>query len=169
MGWIDIILALPLLYGLIRGVIKGIVQTVGTLVGLFLSILLAYWLAEPVSPLFVDWFVLTPNQSYVLAFFIIFALTLLLSVIVVKLLEKLLSSLTLGWVNRIFGGIFGMLKYAVLLSVLINLVDTVDERIRFIPQEKKNESFLYKPVKAVVPTIMPYVHFYLDSKNETTK
>ncbi len=169
MNWIDFILVLPLLYGLIYGLVKGMLKIIGTLVGLILAIVLSYFLAETLSNPFADWFSLTLQQGYVLAFIIIFALTFLICVIVAKLLEKLMSTLTLGWVNRMCGGLFGMLKWAMLLSVIINLVDAVDERFQVIPSDTKNESFLYEPVKAVVPTLMPYVHFYLDSQNETTK
>ena len=169
MNWIDLIIAVPLLIGIILGVVRGILKTIGTLVGLILAILLSYFFSESLSHPFADWFSLTPHQGYVLAFFVIFVLTLLICVTVAWLLEKLLKSITLGWVNRLFGGLFGLLKYALLLSVLINLVDAVDERFELIPREMKSESLLYKPVKAVVPTLMPYVHFYLDSENERTK
>lgn len=169
MNWIDFIIAVPLLIGIVLGVVKGILKTIGTLVGLVLAILLSYLLAETISQPLSEWFSLTSQQGYVLAFFVIFVITMLVCLLAAKLLEKFLSTLTLGWVNRLLGGLLGLLKYALLLSVLINLVDSVDQRFHFIPSDVKNESLLYEPAKAVVPTLMPYVHFYLDSQNETTE
>lgn len=169
MNWIDIILAIPLLIGLAVGIYKGILKTIGTLIGLFLSILLAYCFADNLTAFVESCFAVSSNQSYVLSFALIFITTFILCVIVVKIIEKFLEAVTLGWANRLAGGLFGVLKYALLLSVLINLVDAVDSRFHFIPSQQKESSFLYKPVKAVVPTIMPYVHFYLDSENERTK
>lgn len=168
-NWLDIVLALPLVYGVVRGLYNGFVQSIGSFIGMIIGIIVAYSFAESFSVQIMQWFVLTPEQSYPIAFILLFIVALLVCAAIIRLLDKFLSFVLLGWANKLLGGVFGLLKYALLLSVLINLVDTVDERIHFIPQEKKNESFLYKPVKAVVPTIMPYVHFYLDPENEAKK
>lgn len=168
LNWLDIILGIPLLYGLIRGLFRGIVQSVGSLVGLVLGIVIAYAYADVFGQQLVQWFVLTPNQSYTIAFILLFIAMVILCALVVKIIDKFLSIITLGWVNKLLGGCFGFLKVALLLSVLIYLVDRVDERFKWIQPEVKQHSLLYNPVKMVVPTLMPYVHFYLD-KNETAE
>jgi membrane protein required for colicin V production len=89
--------------------------------------------------------------------------------LLVKIIDKFLSLVTLGWINKLLGGVFGLLKFALLLSVLIHLVDMVDQRFNWIQPQVKQNSLFYKPVKAVLPTVMPYVHLYLDKHNETTR
>lgn len=168
-NWLDIVLGIPLLYGLVRGLFKGIVQSIGSLIGLVIGIVVAHAYAPTLSQYLDQWFNLTLNQCFTLSYILLFIAVVLLCAMVVKIIDKFLSIITLGWVNKLLGGCFGFLKYALLLSVLVNLLDTVDERLNFIPKEKKEISFLYQPVKSVVPMLMPYVHFYLDSQNETTE
>ena len=168
-NWLDRALGLPLLYGLVRGLFRGIVQSIGSLVGLVLGIALAYVYADALSQQLSQWFVFTANQSYTIAFILLFVVVVLVCALLVKMLDKFLSIVTLAWLNKLLGGCFGLLKYALLLSVLINLVDIVDERFNWIQPQVKEQSFLYKPIKAVVPTLMPYVHFYFDQQNETTR
>lgn len=168
-NWLDIVLGIPLLYGLVRGLFKGIVQSIGSLLGLVLGIVLAHAYAPAFSQQLVQWFVLTPNQSYTLSYILLFIAIVVVCAIIVKIIDKFLSIVTLGWVNKLLGGCFGFLKFALLLSVLIHLVDMVDERFKWIQPSVKQQSMLYKPVKQVVPTLMPYVHFYLDKQDETTK
>ena len=168
-NWIDLVLGVPLLYGIVAGLFKGIVQSLGSLIGLVIGIIIAYAYAEPFSMQLCEWFVLTPSQSYTISFILLFALVVLVCALIVRIIDKFLSIVTLGWLNKLLGGCFGLLKYALLLSVLIYLVDMVDQRFKWINPETKSQSLLYKPVKAVVPTLMPYVHSYFDKENETAR
>ena len=168
-NWIDIILAIPLAVGIVMGLIKGIVKSLGSLLGLVIGIVVAYLCAEPFNTLLSEYLTWSPTQLYVLAFVLLFVVVVLLCALLVKIIDKFLSIVTLAWLNKLLGGCFGLLKYALLLSVLINLVDIVDERFNWIQPQVKEQSFLYKPIKAVVPTLMPYVHFYFDQQNETTR
>ena len=168
-NWLDIALGLPLLYGLVRGLFRGIVQSIGSLVGLVLGIALAYVYADALSQQLSQWFVFTASQSYTIAFILLFVVVVLVCALLVKMLDKFLSIVTLGWINKLLGGCFGFLKVALLLSVIIYLVDRFDDRFKWIKPEVKQHALLYKPVKAVVPTVLPFVHSYLDSENERTK
>ena len=169
LNWIDIIVGIPLLYGLISGLYKGIVQSIGSLVGLVLGIVVAYFFAEPLSYVMEEWFALAPSYGYTISFVVLFVAVMLICMLLVKLITKLLSAITLGWLNRVLGACFGLLKIALLLSVLVNLLDNLDQKVGWIQPEKKQASWFYNPVKQVVPTLMPYVHFYLDSQHERTK
>ncbi|MBQ2025530.1 MAG: CvpA family protein [Paludibacteraceae bacterium] len=168
-NWLDIALGIPLLYGIVSGLFKGIVQSVGSLIGLVLGIVLAYVYAKPFSQQLIQWFVLTPDQSYAISFVLLFIAVVVVCALLVKIIDKFLSLVTLGWINKLLGGVFGLLKFALLLSVLIHLVDMVDQRFNWIQPQVKQNSLFYKPVKAVLPTVMPYVHLYLDKHNETTR
>lgn len=169
LNWLDIVLGIPLVYGVVRGLFKGVVQSVGSLIGLVLGIVLAYAYAQPFSEQLIQWFVLTPTQSYTISFILLFVLVVVVCALLVKLIDTFLSLVTLGWVNKLLGGLFGLLKIALLLSVLIHLVDMVDQRFKWIQPQVKQQSLLYTPVKAVLPTLMPYVHLYLDKQHETTE
>ena len=61
---------------------------------------------------------------------------------------------------------FGVIKYALILSVLINLANELNNNILFVSEERKAESILYMPLKEFVPAVMPYAKFYIDGENE---
>ena len=93
-----------------------------------------------------------------------FAITFLLIIIAVhflaKLLEKFISIIALGFVNKLLGAVFGLLKAGVILSVVLVLINLADEKFKFIPSEEKSESLLYEPVLSLVPAVIPGVKDY---------
>lgn len=159
--WLDICLLVPLAWGLIRGIFKGLVLSVGSLLGLFLGIFIANAYADDVAKAFTEWFTLSGTACYVIAFLVIFVGVSLLTFIVAKVLDRFLAVITLAWLNRTLGAIFGLLKYALILSVILNLFDSVGNYINIIPEASKEKSILYRPVQKFLPAIMPYVNFYL--------
>lgn len=99
--------------------------------------------------------------SYRVLMLISFALTFLLIVIAIhflaKVLEKFISLIALGFINKLFGAIFGLLKTAFILSVILIIINMADKTLRFIPLEEKSKSVLYEPVSRLVPVVIPGV------------
>jgi membrane protein required for colicin V production len=59
------------------------------------------------------------------------------------MITKTLKLVALGMINRIFGGIFGLLKWATLLSSFVLVTQEINEIITFIPQERVEGSISY--------------------------
>jgi membrane protein required for colicin V production len=72
----------------------------------------------------------------------------------------------LGLINKIFGGIFALLKSGVILSVVFVFIARVNSTIPFIEKETLDTSVLYAPVKEIVPTIFPQIIKEIDEKKE---
>lgn len=168
---LDLLLLVPLVYGGVRGLYNGLVKTLGSFIGLVISVLVAYLYADALSEIIIQLFVLTVEQSYIASYVILLLVSLLVCTLIIKALDGLVSFVSLGWVNKLLGAIFGVLKYAVFLSLIINLVEIVDEHYKKTPSDTdaRTNSVVYQTVKSVVPSLMPYIHFYNDAKNETTK
>ena len=45
------------------------------------------------------------------------------------------------------------------VSILIVLINSIDRRAPFIPEEHKENSLLYKPLSQFAPSIFPYLNF----------
>ena len=92
-----------------------------------------------------------------------FAVTFVAIVIIVhflaRILEKFLQVIALGFVNRISGLIFGILKTAFIISILLVIVNGINRRINKIPEETINNSLLYQPLSKFAPSIFPYLNF----------
>ena len=161
MSYIDIILIIPLLWGTYKGFTKGFIIQISTLAALMLGIYGGIKFSETVSVYLQEYI----EVNYRVLMLISFALTFLLIVIAIhflaKVLVKFISLIALGFVNKLFGAIFGLLKTAFILSVVLMLINMADETFRFIPLKEKSKSMLYEPVSRLLPTVIPGVTEFL--------
>lgn len=155
MNYIDIIIAIPLLWGLYKGFTKGIILEAATLIALGLAIwgavkfhdFVTVWMRESLN-----W---TSKYMPVISFALIFIGVLILVFAIAKLLEKIIKAVALGFLNKLAGGVFGILKFGLILSVVIFLLNAIEKNYSFIPPDIKNKSVLYEPVGKIAPLIIP--------------
>ena len=67
----------------------------------------------------------------------------------------MVEGMALGPINKIGGAIFGVLKFAMVMSVAIFVINAVEKSYPIVSFEAKNESLLYKPVGMIAPIIIP--------------
>ena len=149
MGFLDIILAMLLVYGLYKGLRNGFFVEIASLValiaGLFGAIHFSYIAGGYLSEL-VQW-----EQQYInlVAFIITFVIIVLLIHVVGKLLSKVTEFSLLGILNKLAGGVFGALKTAVIIGALLIYFDKLNENADIVKQETINTSILYTPLKDI--------------------
>jgi membrane protein required for colicin V production len=159
MNYLDIVIALPLLWGVYRGFTKGLIISVASLLALVLGIYIAIHFSSFFGEYINRWFHPDPKRLKVLSF----AITFLIVVILVRLigwgLDKLIKAVALGFVNRFLGVFFNLLKWAFILSILISIMDSGDRTKNLIDEKVKDESILYRPVSMIAPFIFPFLNF----------
>ena len=64
--------------------------------------------------------------------------------IVAKAMTKILKLAALGLLNRMLGGVFGVLKWCFILSALVLIYDQINGVITFTPQTFKEDSKFYQ-------------------------
>lgn len=157
MGVIDIILGALILFGLIRGFMKGLFVEVASLVALIAGVYGAIHFSNFAADFLVekaDWNEKTIN---IVAFAITFVVIVLAIALAGKALTKLANFAALGIINKLLGGIFGGLKIALILSVVLIIFDKMNSTLPFTEKETLEDSILYNPVKSLVPMILPSV------------
>ena len=60
----------------------------------------------------------------------------------------------LGLISRVLGGVFGVLKMALITSALLLIVNSIDQQLEIIPKEQKKKAFLYQPISEIVPFLL---------------
>ena len=143
MSWLDIIILLPLLIGLVRGLMKGLVIEITSIVAIILGVLGSrLW-----GAMFATWllrqFAWPESVCVVLAYALLFVGISILLHLVAKLLTKLFKKVSLGWLNRLLGGIFGTLKWAIIVLTMVLCVHRLDEQFHFIQSDLKEQSIIY--------------------------
>lgn len=155
MNELDIVLALPLIWGTYRGFRNGLVYEVLIVIVLIAGVygghLLVNYVTEYVQTNF-------NYHSKMLPFYSFIGILILLMVIIyfiTKASNKLLDFFGLGIINKIAGALIGVVKWAFFISLLFYLVAPFDGKNNIIPKEKKEESFLYEPISQFALLIIP--------------
>jgi membrane protein required for colicin V production len=157
MNFIDILLIVPLGYAAWRGFKKGFIIEVFTLlallVGLYAGIHFSDWTANLIKGN-VDM-----EDSYlpVIAFTLTFLAVGAMVYFAGKMLEQMVRVVNLSPLNKILGVVFGLIKMVYTLSVVLILVETYDERGDFLPEDQKEDSLLYAPIKVVAAATIPAI------------
>jgi membrane protein required for colicin V production len=74
--------------------------------------------------------------------------------------------MSLGGLNKFLGGLFGALKYALIVSVLLNVFDAMDSRFPLIKAKTKEESIGYKPLLKFAPKLWDETKKNKESENK---
>ncbi|AUS04992.1 CvpA family protein [Pseudotamlana carrageenivorans] len=170
MGVIDIVLGALILFGLVRGFMKGLFVEVASLIaliaGVYGAIHFSNYAADYLKTL-TSW---EENTITICAFAITFIVIVLAIALAGKALTKLANFAALGILNKLLGGVFGALKIALILSVILNIFDRMNNPITFLDKATVEDSLLYEPVKSMVPLIYPSIMAETEKqdKNETT-
>ena len=165
MNYLDIIITVSLLYGLIKGFSNGLVKEVTSLSALFIGVYVALNFSEFLEPKFID--VLDGYQQFVpvLAFGILF----LVSVLCIKSLgivvDKLTKALALGVFSKIFGGVFGFLKVVVIFSFLLFVITDY----KLVDKQTKEDSVLFGPLTEATRIITPQLKKHQSILNKIDK
>lgn len=161
-SYLDILIGIPLLWAIYKGFTKGLIIQLGAL----LALLLGIYGAIKFSSFTAQWLVDTFEFSGKYLGLVAFSLTFIGIVVVVHLLARLLSKIAgmvaLEFVNRLLGVVFSLLKMGFIISVIIVILNSIDERINFIEEETKQESILYKPMGKLAPAIFPIITEAID-------
>ena len=155
MNTFDIIIAGLLLFGFVRGLFKGLFVEIASLVALIGGVYGAMHFSFYASDFLhqqVNW-----DENYIsLA---AFALTFIGIVIVVslagKLLTKIASFAALGFLNKLLGGVFGLIKIALILSVILSFFLKMNNAIPFVSKSDMKASILVYPITEIAPTLFP--------------
>lgn len=157
MNFIDILILVPLIYGAWRGFKKGLIIEVFTLLALLVGIYAGIHFSDWTSDRIEEYFEMEANYLPVVAFSLTFLAVGAMVYFAGKMLEQMIKVVNLSPINKIFGAIFGIIKMLYTLSILLILLETYDERGDFIPEEVKDNSMLYRPVKLTAAATIPAI------------
>ncbi len=157
MNWIDLIILALLFFGLIQGFIDGVIIGVAGLAALVLGIWgaihFSWWTADKMAA----WFDLQEWWTGVAAFGLTLVVILIGVRIIGRLLDTVMNQISLGFAVKLLGAAFGVLKTALILSLIFFLLNTINEKKQFLPSATISGSFLYKPISGLVPSIFPVI------------
>lgn len=168
MGFLDIVLGLLLGYGLYKGLKNGIFVEIASLIALIAGIFGAIhfsYIAGNYLHQNMQW-----DERYIniAAFIITFIAIVLVVHLAGKFLTKIADFAMLGLLNKIAGGIFGVVKVAVILGAILIFFERVNTSVGLVKNEAFESSVLYEPLKEIGALVFNAVLKGSDSEEEET-
>ncbi|WP_338646867.1 CvpA family protein [Flavobacterium sp. KS-LB2] len=162
MGFLDIILGVLLAFALYKGIRNGLFVELASLVSLILGIYVAVKFSSFMKDFigsFVKW---NPNTIQVIAF----VLTFILVVIGISLLGKFLTGVAdfafLGWLNKLGGGFFRVLKTILIIGIVFKVFEKINYHNFLAKKETLDNSLFYNPIQKTAGFMYPSIENWYD-------
>lgn len=164
MNTIDIVIGIILLIAFFIGFRKGLLRSLASFIGLVAGVYGAMFFSDYVRAYLDKWFDWSQDLTRIASFLITFFLIMLIFSVLGRLLTKVADFAMMGIFNKLFGGIFSVLKYAFVISVVFMFVNA-SENYRILTPEQREDSVLYAPVASLAPAILPTIMKEVDELN----
>ena len=74
-----------------------------------------------------------------------------------KAVEGVLKVVMLGWLNKLLGIVFALLKAVLIIGLVIILFEAINNTFPIVPSKTMEESIFYGTVKDLANLIFPYL------------
>lgn len=153
MNSIDITFLIIIGVGFVFGLFKGLIRELASLAAIVLGIYGAKMFSSLLVPILIQFFKISDKVAQPVAYIVLFIIIVVLLLMLARAIDKLFDAVALDGLNKFLGGLFGALKYALILSVLINVFDTFDQKLQFMSKENRENSIVYKPLMNLAPQL----------------
>ena len=157
MNTLDIILLLCFIPGVVSGFSKGFILQVASIAaivaGAWASYRFAGMAASGIAPYLGD---ASPSIIQICAFAITFLAVAVLVALAARALRGIVRFVMLGWLDKLLGVAFGILKIALLLSIAVILFDNINVHTAWASDETLSSSIVYPSLKTFGYAVFPY-------------
>lgn len=155
MNVFDTILGCLLLYSIYKGLKKGLFVELAS----FLALILGIYVTIKFSGILRDFLVSVTSWSPKYISIIAFALTFILVVVGIYFVAKILTGVAsfayLGWLNKLAGALFSVLKTIIILSIVFNLFQKMNINYMIASKKTLDNSVFFNPILEISATVFP--------------
>lgn len=155
MNFIDVLLIVPIIYACYKGFKHGFIIELFTLLAILVGIYVGIHFSDAVSGWMKKSWGWDSPYLPIISFTVIFLGVGAMIYFAGKVLEKMIKVVQLSPLNKALGILFAGLKMLYILSVLLVIIESYDEKGDFFPEETKKNSLLYVPVRDVSTKTVP--------------
>lgn len=157
MNILDIILLVCFVPAIFQGIRKGFIAQAVSIISIVLGIWASARFANIVSSWIAQYITASEQVLKVVAFALILVLVFLALAALGKMLEGMFKLVMLGWLNKLLGVIFALLKTGLIVGLVIMAFSSLNDNFRFVQESVLNESVLYLPLKKLAFEVFPYL------------
>lgn len=152
----DILLIVPLVWGTYRGFYKGLIREITSLVAMVIVFYVSLKLYAQLAT-FISSHIhtkLSPTYMSIAAFTILFLVLYVIVYAISIKIEKMTEALHISLINHLAGGLFGLAKWALMVSIVISLLTMFGNKADFT-LIKFNHTWTYNHLQLLAPNLMP--------------
>lgn len=157
MSFLDIIVCALLVFAFYKGVVNGLFVELASLISLVLGIYFAVKFSSFVKELLMGFVKWNPNSIQIVAFI----LTFIVVVIAIHLLGKFLTGIAnfafLGWLNKLGGGFFRVLKTVLIVSIVFSVFEKINYNNYLAKKETLDNSIFFNPIQKIAGYVFPSI------------
>ena len=157
MNILDIILLVCFVPAIFQGIRKGFIAQAVSIISILLGIWASAQFADVVSGWIAQYITASEQALRLVAFALILVLVFLVLAALGKMLEGVIRLVMLGWLNKLLGVIFALLKTGLIVGLAIMVFDSLNDNLKIVEDAVLNESILYPPLKKTAFEVFPYL------------
>ena len=157
MNILDIILLICFVPAIIQGLRKGFIAQAISIISIIVGIWASARFANIVTAWIGQYITASEQVLKLVAFALILIAVFLVLAALGKMLEGVFRLVMLGWLNKLLGVLFALLKTALIVGLLIIAFTSVNDTFKFVQESVLNESVLYPPLKKLAFEVFPYL------------
>lgn len=157
MNILDIILLICFIPALVQGIRKGFIAQAISIISIIVGIWASARFADIVAAWVAQYITASEQVMKVVAFALILIVVFFLLGLLGKALEGIFNFVLLGWLNKLLGVVFALLKTALIVGLVIMAFSSLNDTFHLVKEEVLNESVLYPPLKKVAFDVFPYI------------
>lgn len=168
MSFIDVVFAVLLSFAVYKGLKNGFFVELASffalIAGIYLAIKFSHLMGAILGDTFASW---NPKYVEITAFVITFLIVVVGIHLLAKIITKIADFAYLGWINKLAGVVFSLLKTILALSVVLFIFEKINVNNMLLSKEKQEDSIFYNPIQNVSKAIYPTIESsYEELKNE---
>ncbi len=157
MNILDIILLLCFVPALVQGFRKGLISQIISIVSIIAGVWMSARFATTASAWLGQYIQGSEQVLKVVSFALIIIVVIAGLTLVGKVLESTIKLVMLGWVNKLLGIVFSLLKAGLIVGLAIMAFCALNDTFKFVSEETLNASVLFPPLKDLAYKVFPYL------------
>ncbi|MGM9786112.1 MAG: CvpA family protein [Candidatus Cryptobacteroides sp.] len=162
MNIIDAIILICFIPALIQGIRKGFIAQVIAIISLVAGIWLSFRFARMTAGWLGQYIEASGQILQIVAFALILVLVIVGLFALGKLIEATVKIVMLGWLNKLLGAIFSILKCALILGLCIMAFNSINSTFHIVAEETLSGSLMYSGLKSAAYSVFPYLQGLLN-------
>ena len=156
MNTLDIILIICLSAALIEGLVRGFTEQIIALVSIIAGTWAAFKFSQLVCSMLQPYLQISEKVLYVIVFVLMIVVVILLLRLLGKVIKASIKFVMLGWLDRLLGALFALIKVSLIIGIVIILFNTINSSFHIVSESVMENSVIYGPMKRFAYGVFPY-------------